>query len=188
MAINPSFLVSKKIVDTKGNEVKSGHRLVVDHRTLNANTQVPISPFPDLRAVLDSLHGCNYFSLLDLSQWLPADFSGWTHTGLVGIHDTNWNLRMVGHALCSIRMPNNLSYRNILHPVRHSLYVSIWGNGIVIGGSTIDSCVQRTVSIFERLQANLWYVNTKTCKFAQTSLKALVSFFNKEVSHQIQRK
>ena len=57
---------SKSIVDTDGNEVKAGHGLVVDYSSLNSNTQVPRSPFPDLRAVLDSLHGCNYFSLDDL--------------------------------------------------------------------------------------------------------------------------
>ena len=171
---SPSFLVSKKNVDTNGNEVKTGHRLVVDYRALNANTQVPISPFPDLRAVLDSLHGCNYFSLLDLhSGFHQILVDEPTHDLLAfttPIGTYVWLVMPFGPSGCPTYCHAEISY--LLSDILFK-NVSLWGDDIIIGGSTIGSCVQRTVYVLERLQANKWYLNAKKCKFAQPSLKSL---------------
>ena len=107
---SPSFLVSKKIVDDQGNETKTGRRLVVDYRTLNAHTQVPISPFSVPRLTLRLGQPSRLQLLLPpgLALWFSSDSGRPDHTGPPCIHNSSWNLRKVGHALWSIRMPNLL--------------------------------------------------------------------------------
>ena len=63
---SPAFLVKKKEINDAGVEVKTGDRFVIDYRVLNRHTDIPISPFPDVRAIYDSMVGCNYFSIIDL--------------------------------------------------------------------------------------------------------------------------
>ena len=61
---SPSFLVAK----SSGGTGAAGHRLIVDLRLCNAQIEKSSWPIPRISEILDKLHGCKWFSSIDLAD------------------------------------------------------------------------------------------------------------------------
>lgn len=59
---SPAILISKK--DDAGE--KNDQRLVIDFRKLNECTEIQSFPIPLINNILNSFHGCKYFTILDI--------------------------------------------------------------------------------------------------------------------------
>ncbi|QRW22891.1 Transposon Tf2-7 polyprotein [Rhizoctonia solani] len=163
------------------NKKNGKRRMVVDYRSLNANTVKNAYPLPLIQSLIEKLRGAKYFSTIDLKsgynlvqikegdEWKTA-FK--TKYGL-------FEYLVMPFGLCNAPAAfqhfMNEIFRDIL-----DVYVVVYLDNILIFSESRESHTKHLQEVLKRLQDNACYCNLEKCNFYASEVDYLGVIANGE--------
>ena len=163
---SPIVCVKKK----ESNEI----RMCLDFRQLNKNTVRPAFPIPNINEMLDSLHGSQYFSSIDLGNaYYQVELEDESK------EKTAFSTRYGQY--CFNRMPFGIAaapstFQNLMSIIVGDMMwkeALVYLDDILIFSKTIEEHKIRIEKLFKRIDASGLKVNPEKCKFLVPELKFL---------------
>lgn len=172
---SPIIIVNKKN-DESG---QKKFRMVIDYRELNAKTIDDRFPVPNIEELLDQLHECKYFSVIDLKS---------------GFHQVRMNQTDIEKTAFSVlgnhyefkRMPFGLknapsTFLRLMNRTLGKLIGHIclcYMDDIIVYSKTKDEHLKHLKEIFEILQESNMRIQMDKCKFMKREIKFLGHIVN----------
>ena len=149
-------------------------RLCIDYRTLNARTIPDQYAVPLVHEALDCLHGCNWFSVIDLKSGYyqipmnPEDKEKTAFVCPVGFYQFE-------------RMPQGVkgapaTFQRLMERCMAGLNMSevlVYMDDIIVFSSTLEQMEERLAKVFDRLAEFGLKVSPNKCQFCCTSVRYL---------------
>lgn len=156
-------------------------RFCVDYRALNKITRKDVYPMPRIDDALDTLHGAEYFSSLDLRSgyWQISMNESDKEKTAFATPDDLYEFNVMPFGLCN----DPATFERMIDTVLHGLKWKIclcYLDDIVIFSSTFDEHLQRVEEVLTCLRNAGLQLNTKKCRFASTSIKVFGHVVSKD--------
>jgi hypothetical protein len=168
----PVIFVNKKIIDNEGN-VKPDRRMCVDLRALNERTKKINFPIPTVDFTIQSLHGCQYFSSLDVLSgfWhLDIEESSRKYFAFSTLNNHyQFNVLPFGWVNSPFYFQQYMQTR-IANKIPE--YVQVYIDDIIIFSKTVEEHFQAIQRVFEIVREEGLRLKLAKC-----------SFFNKEMEY-----
>jgi len=172
----PAILVPKKSADGRPK-----YRFCVDFRSLNKVTQFDTYPLPIFKESVSTLHGSQYFSVLDC-------YSGFWQVKLAEANKMKTAFSEPSGHYHFLRLPYGLanspaSFQRLMHLVLrdlvgHEAYVFI--DDVIVYGNTIEEHARRLGHVLERFDRTNLKLQPGKCVFAQPQVEYLGYIFSRE--------
>lgn len=156
-------------------------RFCVDYRALNKITRKDVYPMPRIDDALDTLHGAEYFSSLDLRSgyWqIPMNEADKEKTAF-STPDGLYEFNVMPFGLCNAPATFERMIDTVLRGLKWKTCLC-YLDDIVIFSTTFTEHLQRLDEVLTCLAHAGLQLNTKKCHFASTSIKVLGHVVSKE--------
>lgn len=166
---SPILLVKKK---------NGSDRMCVDFRELNDNTVPDRFPLPLISDQISRLHGCNYFTTLDMASGfhqIPVHENSIEYTAFV-TPDGQYEYLTMPFGLRNAPSVYQRVITNVLGKLASS-YVVVYMDDILITAKTVEEGLERLERVLQVLTQAGFSLNVKKCLF----LKEKVQFLGFEV-------
>ena len=152
-------------------------RFCVDYRTLNDNTVKDTYPLPNLQDIMDSFHGSNWFSQVDLASgyWGFELHKKDRHKTAFAAPGGKYELIRMPFRFCNAQATFQRNMDAIVAEVQEQGHLGIapFVDNVVMSTKTFDEHIATLSALFERLdRANLSLRKDK-CELAKKSIQFL---------------
>ena len=147
-------------------------RFCVDFRNLNASTVKDNFPMPRIQERLDSLSGCKFFTVLDLTAgyWqfkMESESKKWTsfktHMGV-------FEFERMPFGLCNAGATFQRAMDSMLRGLN---FASAYIDDIMVASKTFEEHLAHLEKVFQRLRNCKLKVKTRKCQFCKSKTKFL---------------